>query len=59
MTPELIRVDLPIPADTANTPAGAVAFIHFQKLENLGCPFRIFFAESHIQIGTIRMVVYS
>ena len=45
MAPELIRMNLAVPADTADTPPGVVAFIPLQQLHDVFGALRVFFAQ--------------
>ena len=58
MAPELIRMDTAVPADTPDSPAGAVAFVHLEKFQDFRAPLRIFFAQSQIEVGAVGVVVH-
>jgi hypothetical protein len=45
MAPELIRMNLAVPADTADTASGIVAFIPLQQFQYIVGPLRILFAQ--------------
>src|SRR6056297_131579 len=41
--PELVRIYLAVPADTADAPSGIVAFVHAEQLKDLLCPLTVLF----------------
>jgi hypothetical protein len=48
MPPELIGIDLAIPTDTTDAPAGTVALVHLQKFKDVLGTMGIFFEEPQI-----------
>jgi len=56
-SPELVRVDLTVPAHTADPVAGAVPFVHFEKFHHLFRPPGILLEQSQVDVGSIGVVV--
>ena len=57
VAPELVGADFAVPGNTAETAAGAVAFVELQEFENFFCAFGIFALEAHPQVGAVGVVV--
>jgi hypothetical protein len=57
VTPELISVNLAIPAYASDTPAGIVAFIPLEQLQDLLGSRGVLFEHSHVHEGAVSMIV--
>ncbi len=58
MTPELVEVHGPVPTDTADAGAAAVAAVHLQQFEHIGSAARVLAQESEVDVGAVAVVVH-
>ncbi len=58
VAPELVRVDLAVPAHTADPVSGRISLVHLQQLQDLFRPFRVFPLQPEIDIGAVRVIIH-